>query len=65
MPKALPGFSGGKLPGRSKAESGKDGNDEEDGVRWVEKEVTNAVLTTKSSRLHNKRRFGWRCRGDG
>ena len=44
MPKVLPGFSSGKLPGGSKAESGKERNEEGDGVRWVEKEVTNAVL---------------------
>ena len=26
MPKALPGFTGGKMPGRCKAEGGKEGN---------------------------------------
>ena len=46
MPEALPGFGGGKLPGRSKAGSGEEGNDEETEVRWVEKEVTTAVLIT-------------------
>ena len=29
MPEALPGFSGGRLPGRSKAEEGKEKEDEE------------------------------------
>ena len=32
------------MPGRSKAEGGKEGNDAKDEVRWVEKDVTNAVL---------------------
>ena len=30
MPKARPGFSGGKLPGRSKGEKGKEEEDEEE-----------------------------------
>ena len=46
MPKALPVFSVGELPGRGKAEGGNEENDEEDDVRQVEKEVTNAALTT-------------------
>ena len=44
MAVALPGFGGGKLPGRKKAEDGKQGNDEEDEVRRVEEEVIHALL---------------------
>ena len=29
-PKVLPGYSGGKLPGRSKAEEGREGDEEEE-----------------------------------
>ena len=39
--KTLPGFSGGKLPGRSRAEGGR----EEEEVRNVENEVRNVILT--------------------
>ena len=45
MPQALPGYSGGALPGRSKAEGGKEGKAEEGEVRRVEKEAMNAILT--------------------
>ena len=44
-PKALPGYSGGELLGRSKAGGGKEEKDEERAVRRMETEVTNAVLT--------------------
>ena len=44
-PKGLPGHSGGKMQGRSKAEGGKGEKEVEDEVRRVEKEVTKAVLT--------------------
>ena len=36
MPKALPGFSGGKLPGRSTAEKGRVGEDEVDESRKMQ-----------------------------
>ena len=46
MHQTVPGFSGGSLPEKRKAERGTGGNDEEHGVRRVEKEVTHAVLTS-------------------
>ena len=39
MPNASPGFSGGKLPGRSKAEGGPEEQKEEEEVRKVEHEA--------------------------
>ena len=44
-PNVLPGCSGGKMSGRSKADAGKEEKEEEDSVRRVEKEAMNAVLT--------------------
>ena len=43
MPKVLPGYSDGEMPGRSKADGGAEGNEDEDEVRRVEKEVTKAI----------------------
>ena len=45
MPGTLSGHSGGSMPGRSKAEGGKEENDEEDEVRRLEKKVMHAVST--------------------
>ena len=43
MPKALPGYSGGEMPGTSKADGG---TEEKEDEKWrhVEKDVVNAVL---------------------
>ena len=41
MPKALPGHSGGKLPGRSKAEKGK--GKEEQGKESQEEQMRNGL----------------------
>ena len=46
MPRALPGFNGGKMAGRSKAE-GEEVSEEEDEVWQVEKEVMKAVLAAE------------------
>ena len=42
MPKALPGFSGGKLPGRSKVEEGKE--EEKGEEKGQEKKMDNEVI---------------------
>ena len=44
MPKALPGNSGGMLPGKSRAEGGRQEEEEDEG-RKVENEVMNVILT--------------------
>ena len=44
-PKAMPGHSGEKMPGRSKAHGDKEVKEEEGEVRRVENEVMNAILT--------------------
>ena len=44
-PKAMPGYSGEKMPGRSKAHGDKEVKEEEGEVRRVENEVMNAILT--------------------
>ena len=44
MPEALPGLSGGKMPGRSNAEGGRVEKEEENEVWQVEKVVMSAVL---------------------
>ena len=44
MSKALSGFSGCNMPGRSNAEGGKEGKEEENEGRQVEKELMKTVL---------------------
>ena len=46
MPKALPGFSGRKLPGRSKGEAGKEEKDEEekDQEGQIRSQVTRGII---------------------
>ena len=44
MREALPGFSGGKLSGRSRAEAGREGDEEEEEVNQMENEVMSAIL---------------------
>ena len=46
MPKAPPGYSGGKLQRRSKAEGGRDEKKEEETVRRVGNEVMKAIFAT-------------------
>ena len=70
-PEALPDYSRGKMPGRSKAEGGKrrrrrkEEEEEEDEVRRVEKEVMKAVLTASLVDSTTSGVCGLGGRGDG
>ena len=57
MPKALPGYSGGKFPGRSKAEGGREGKEEEEEeeMRKMENEVMNVILAKEQRRVGGDR----------
>ena len=48
MPNAVPGFSGGKLPGSSKADTGKEEEDEgkDDQKRQMRSEVTKEIVAS-------------------
>ena len=48
MPEALPGFGGGRLPGRSRAEGGREEDDEEE-VRKVQNEMMNVTLAEEQT----------------
>ena len=53
IPKALPRLSGGQLPGRSKAEEGREGEEEEEEEegQLMEHELMNAIQTKEPGEM--------------
>ena len=66
MPKTLPGFSGGKLPGRSTAEKGREEEEEYEGSRKMQlrKEIAKEVIASVGTKPTLQRTVEQRVKED-
>ena len=61
VPKASPGYSGGKLRGKSKAEGGREGEEEEEELRRLENEVMNVILAKEQREMDVVEGDAWKA----